>query len=316
MVEQRALVVTTSAGAGTSSNGATLRVADVVNVLGGVGCSVTVVPLTDLGALDGEWDLGVAVSYACAGAVARLRDRCPRVWLDAVDSWLSVDISGLRRGHPSYALRMARDAWRLAHAPAADVVTYISEDDLRRDRGTVRGARRLVLPGQAHEPPVASASTGRRLVLTGDWGYLPNRDALRWFRRRVLPLLPMPVQVFGPGLEASDRSGLIVNGYAADASVLYRVGDIHLAPVLGGGGVNRKVLQPLLAGLPVVTTPFGARGLRPHPLLVVARTPEHFAAAVRHWLRQDCEVLDVAPQELWARDDRPELSDWISRAPE
>ncbi|CAG0995595.1 MAG: glycosyltransferase family 4 protein [Candidatus Methanoperedens sp.] len=42
---------------------------------------------------------------------------------------------------------------------------------------------------------------------------------------------------------------------------LYRVSDVALNPMLSGSGTNIKMLDFMAAGLPVVTTPIGARGL-------------------------------------------------------
>lgn len=42
---------------------------------------------------------------------------------------------------------------------------------------------------------------------------------------------------------------------------LYRVADIALNPMLSGSGTNIKMLDYMAAGLPIVTTPVGARGL-------------------------------------------------------
>ena len=42
---------------------------------------------------------------------------------------------------------------------------------------------------------------------------------------------------------------------------LYRVSDIALNPMLSGAGTNIKMLEYMAAGLPVITTPTGARGL-------------------------------------------------------
>ena len=42
---------------------------------------------------------------------------------------------------------------------------------------------------------------------------------------------------------------------------LYRISDVALNPMLSGSGTNIKMLDYMAAGLPVITTPVGARGL-------------------------------------------------------
>jgi hypothetical protein len=302
-----------SPAAAVGESGATLRVADVVEVLRGTGYDVHLTTRDDLGAADGPWDVGVAVSYVCAPALRILRRTCARTWLDVVDSWVQVDVSGVRAGQVSYAARAVRDAYRLSRSPRADLVTWISGADRASDRWAVPGTDRLVLPGRPSGQPVTERS-GRRLVLAGDWTYPPNRTGLRWFARRVLPHLPEPVHVFGRG-PVPQTAGLRVHGHVDDPSLLLGTGDVHLAPVPFGGGVKRKVLQPLLAGLPVVTTPAGARGLRSHPLLSVADRPDGFAAAVRRWLEQDPPEVVVRPEEVHDADDTGLVRAWLAQAP-
>lgn len=308
MTDRRALVVTTPIAAGPHDNGATLRVDDVCAALTEAGYAAT--RTTDPAPHGSDWDLGVAVSYATTGSLRALRRQCARTWLDAVDSWLLVDGSGLRAGHPSYALRAVRDGARLLSAPTADLVTYISGADLRSDRGTVRGRRRLVLPGRLPEAMRPRPSEGRRLVLAGDWDYPPNRDGLRWLVREVLPLLAasVHVHVYGHGL-VPEHPLLVQHGYAADVGELLQEGDVHLAPVRFGGGVKRKVLQPLLAGLPVVATPAAAHGLREHPQLDVAAHAEAFARAAHIRLHGEPAFREHAVEP--DQDGRTALLDWL-----
>ncbi len=314
--ERTALVVTTPTAASSVTNGGSLRVDEVVAALSAAGYGVRRTQVRDLDRVPGQFDLGVAVSYTTAPAVRTLQLRAGRVWLDAVDSWLLVNGSGMRSGRPSYLVRAVRDGARLARAAAPDLVTYISAADLERDGRTVRGARRLVLPARAAPAP-GRASSGRRVVLTGDWDYPPNRHGLMWFTRRVLPLLQrssadeIPVVVYGPGGALRGVPALRQLGYAADPSELYLDGDVHAAPVHFGAGVKRKVLQPLVAGLPVVTTAAGAHGLRAHPLLDVCGSAHDFASALAARLAQAPVRRAAALSALVDRDDSLAVMRWL-----
>jgi len=42
---------------------------------------------------------------------------------------------------------------------------------------------------------------------------------------------------------------------------LYKLADIAINPMFGGSGTNLKMLDYMSAGIPVVTTPIGARGI-------------------------------------------------------
>lgn len=320
MPERSALVVTAPAAAGPRTNGATLRADEVVCLLEDTGHVVTRATPGDLDHAPPRADLAVAVSYACAGTVRELHARAPRVWLDAVDSWLLVNGSGMRAGRPAYALRAARDGWRLLTMPKPDLVTWISGADLAADRGTVRGDRHLVLPGRAPAEPMAVApGHERRVVLAGDWDYPPNRDGLAWFCDTVLPRVralltadDWHVAVYGAGASDVQAARLQVLGYAPSPGELYRSLDVHAAPIRFGGGVKRKVLSPLLAGLPVVTTTAGTHGLRGHPLLAVHDDPSGFAEAVVRLMQAPAQVRPVPLAALLDRDDSAAVTDWLS----
>jgi hypothetical protein len=97
----------------------------------------------------------------------------------------------------------------------------------------------------------------------------------------------------------------------ADVGELYREGDVHLAPVPHGGGVKRKVLAPLLAGLPVVTTPSGAHGLRAVPALDVCADPRDFAAALARRLREPAPLAPLSRSRVCDGDDTAAVVGWL-----
>jgi hypothetical protein len=316
MTDHRALVLTTSAAGRAVTNGASLRVEDVCALLVASGFVPEVIQRRHLrGAPRGC--LGVAVSYTSAPGLRVLRALTGPLWLDAVDSWLQVDLSGARAGHPSYLARLLRDGLQLSTAPTVDLVTYISDADRRADRSSIRGRRRLVLPGTSR-PIEPLPQAGTRAVLAGDWSYPPNRDGLSWFVRDVLPVLERlqrapswRIDVYGPNAPALPAR-LHVHGYSREEE-LYRLGDVHLGPIHHGGGVKRKVLQALLAGLPAITTTAGAHGLRPHPLLHVAPSATRFAEMTAAVMTERRAATRPQVAELIDADDRGAIAAWLAR---
>jgi hypothetical protein len=61
---------------------------------------------------------------------------------------------------------------------------------------------------------------------------------------------------------------------------LYQVGDIHLAPITSGAGLNLKVAIPLWNGLRVITTREGSNGFRKIPAMSVCQTHKDFAEKI------------------------------------
>jgi FkbM family methyltransferase len=89
---------------------------------------------------------------------------------------------------------------------------------------------------------------------------------------RHIPLLP---NVFLMG-EVSD---------AVKTTVLETV-DVALAPLMTGSGTNLKVVEYLAAGIPVVSTPVGMRGLHVPQECVRVASIETFGAAIRRELAE------------------------------
>ena len=138
---------------------------------------------------------------------------------------------------------------------------------------TCRGGRH---PPSAREPTV---------MLTGNLGYFPNRDALRFFLDEVWPRLraAAPGAAFvSPAIVRHRRrhgasraaGGTLVAGPPTCASLLAGA-TVAVAPLRCGSGVPLKVLDAWAAGVPVVASPFAAAGVDAEPGgdLLVADTP-------------------------------------------
>lgn len=164
--------------------------------------------------------------------------------------------------------------------PMADRVTYISEEDVRFDAGRVRRLPAAsVVPngvdtGLMDDEPSGPPEDGY-IAWLADWDYPPNLESLRWFVHEVGPLLPdallRRIRLFGNGDpwprsttdEPSRRAAALIEraGFVDDLADVYRHARAVVAPVTRGAGVNNKVVEPLAAGRPLLTTSVGIRGL-------------------------------------------------------
>jgi glycosyltransferase involved in cell wall biosynthesis len=120
--------------------------------------------------------------------------------------------------------------------------------------------------------------------------YLPNVEGLRWFLDAVWPRVADPsveFDIVGAVDRRLDAALLPANarclGVVADLDSAYQTFDIAINPVRVGGGLKIKTVEALGAGLPLVTTPEGARGLRDAEgtAFLVARDADEFAAHLR-----------------------------------
>lgn len=185
--------------------------------------------------------------------------------------------------------------------PMADGVTYISAEDERVDAATVRRLPPTgIVPNGVHPDlfaaPLTAPPADGYVAWLADWAYAPNRESLAWFAREVAPRLSddhlAELRLFGSGDSfgalgrdaGGDRMRRLVRhaGFVESLVAVYHGARLVVAPVVRGTGVNNKVLEPLAAGRPTVTTEVGARGLpadiRQH--LQITATPAEMAAQI------------------------------------
>ena len=130
------------------------------------------------------------------------------------------------------------------------------------------------------------------MLFVGSFRHDPNRIAVDWFVRRVLPLVlekepaarlviagsdPPPPHVYG-GASAS----LEMLGYVDDVREPLARYALFVCPILSGSGVRVKLLEAFAAGIPVVSTFVGAEGLarKDGDVCALADDPAQFAARV------------------------------------
>ena len=137
--------------------------------------------------------------------------------------------------------------------------------------------------------PSGSDQDTLRVLFVGNLEYPPNADALAWISRELAPRLVANwpgrtiIDVAGRGIEKSSSLHPCMNlhGFVADLAPLYDQSDLAIAPLRFGSGTPIKVIEALVAGVPVVATSFVAGRLRQidGPNFFVADKAEIFAQA-------------------------------------
>jgi glycosyltransferase involved in cell wall biosynthesis len=133
--------------------------------------------------------------------------------------------------------------------------------------------------------PLAPAPIRREedvIVFSGNLEYHPNLSAVRYFRQEIWPELraQWPGLVWrlvgkNPQAVAKITSGdprIELRGPVDDALPELARAKVAIVPVLAGSGTRVKIIEAWAAGVPVVSTPLGAEGLR-------ARAGEHLLLA-------------------------------------
>jgi glycosyltransferase involved in cell wall biosynthesis len=130
------------------------------------------------------------------------------------------------------------------------------------------------------------------MLFLGSFKHAPNRAALDWFVRQVMPLIlerQPAARLAVAGSDPPPAHGLA--GQAERIEVLGHVEDVReplaryavfVCPILSGSGVRVKLLEAFAAGMPAVSTTIGAEGLaaRQGEFCFLADRPREFADRV------------------------------------
>ena len=104
-----------------------------------------------------------------------------------------------------------------------------------------------------------------QLGLLANFTWWPNRAALRWLAQQVLPRVSrdLRVHLFGEGSASVDVSDprIVAHGFVNDVVEVFTTCDVMLCPIVSGAGVSIKFAEAIYNGVPVLATPFAARGL-------------------------------------------------------
>jgi len=155
-------------------------------------------------------------------------------------------------------------------------------------------------------PPAAERGQRPLLLFTGQMDYRPNVDAVVWFARAVLPLVPgarFAIAGRNPAPEVQALAGphVTVTGAVADMRSWLAAADVVVAPLRIARGIQNKVLEAMSMARPVVATPAAFEGIEAEPgrHLLVAEGEVAMAEAVTGLLNDPgrARVIGAAARE-------------------
>jgi hypothetical protein len=159
------------------------------------------------------------------------------------------------------------------------------------------------------------------VALIGNWSWEANRAGLEWFCDEVVPLLApeRSVRIAGTGCDAlrGRFPNVAVCGRVDDPDEFLADARVVAVPAVAGGGVQVKTLDAIAAGVPVVSTPLGVRGLGDVPHSVhVAGDGVDFAQAIEHVIGNGTQDADREQGLRWSVDRRDRfaaaVAAWLS----
>jgi len=205
-----------------------------------------------------------------------------------------------RQGGPLAAVHR-REAEKLlafekAVAARADVSLFVSDAEAALFRESVKlpaADIRALQNGvdldfyNPAEPMPSVEAGGALIVFTGQMDYAPNVDAVTWFARKVLPLIPdgrfaVVGRKPGDAVRALAGDRVIVTGAVPDVRSWLSAADVVVAPLRIARGIQNKVLEAMAMARPVVASPGAFEGIEAEPGrdLLVADSAEAQAEAV------------------------------------
>ncbi len=183
-----------------------------------------------------------------------------------------------------------------AYAAADAVITVSAKeagliDDLLGQPGLAR-----VVPDHEELTPAADRAFDERrgILFVGSFRHNPNRAAVDWLCRQVVPRLPTgtldehPISIVGDALDddiramAGSRAGIRMVGWVPELDPWFAATRISVLPLVSGAGTKRKLIQALMTGTPTVSTSVGVEGfdLTQGEHVLVADDPSGFADAI------------------------------------
>lgn len=225
----------------------------------------------------------------------------------------SVGWLATQRWHVSYCIARLAE---MASLQFADRVVVLNEKDRQLLVGKKSNEKITVI-----DPPiVTSHETGglyqptKIAVLVGFFVREPNVEAAMWLAHEVWPrvLAQVPeaeLRIAGGGMSADLRSflesrdGITVLGFVDDLDEAYQNAHVALVPLLSGAGVKFKAIEPLVRGLPTVTTTVGAEGIGGSEVFSAVRdNPQEFAQAILKIFNDPIEARTKALASMrWAQ---------------
>jgi len=110
------------------------------------------------------------------------------------------------------------------------------------------------------------------IAFLGGFGHPPNREAVEFFIRGVVPLLresghTIPFHIYGSkfpeDLEYLACEDVIIEGFAETLDEVFDTCRVFVAPLLSGAGIKGKVLDSIAYAVPSVLSPVAAEATRP-----------------------------------------------------
>ncbi|MES2554830.1 MAG: glycosyltransferase family 4 protein [Bacteroidota bacterium] len=177
--------------------------------------------------------------------------------------------SGLRKG---YLRSLARTLKReeLIHLNSADAIWTITEEDAQRFNELGVTIPIHVIPVVMETSALAPDYQSGDFFHLGSMNWKPNQLAVKRLVSELWPHIQLDktqhqlhiAGSFPESMEETAAPEINYHGFVENAEAFMQQHGILVAPITAGSGVRIKLLEAMALGVPCITTPLGATGIR------------------------------------------------------
>jgi peptidoglycan-N-acetylglucosamine deacetylase len=106
---------------------------------------------------------------------------------------------------------------------------------------------------------------GKKVLVFVGSEHKPNKEAVKIIKDKIAPYFEKDTEIIflivGSVSNKKNDKNIYYTGKVKDIRPFLKISDIALNPMVSGSGTNIKMLELMSVGIPIITTPKGARGL-------------------------------------------------------
>lgn len=169
-----------------------------------------------------------------------------------------------------------------------DHIIAICEPDFEKIKKMTGSDKALLCPHPATTVLHPFRSCVKNIVFVAS-AYLPNADAINLFLENCWTTISekydVHLNIYGSVCGLIKTNGyqqVSLNGFVPEINDIYKEADIVINPVRFGAGLKIKNVEALANGIPLITTPHGARGLEAgiNDAFLIADNPQEMIGAI------------------------------------
>lgn len=155
------------------------------------------------------------------------------------------------------------------------------------------------------------STSEKRILFIGEFKWVQNKDSIEWILKEIWPkireeFIPsmtggIKLWVVGRNIPdsirklTSDKSVIFDENAPRETQEIYEKSDLLIAPIRIGGGTSYKILEAMVSGVPVVTTPLGnSIGALENEEIVIAKTSEDFVRGIKNLIENEKFYMNIA----------------------